>query len=98
MSERRRLPDRRAADLVAFEHDGRRWTATVGRFSDDRIAEVFLDAPKESPLVELAQDGALAASLALQSGCPLETLRHALSGREAGPLRTALALIEETRQ
>ena len=29
-------------------------------------------------LVELAPDGALPASLALQSGCPLETLRHAL--------------------
>jgi hypothetical protein len=93
-----RLPNRRAAELIDFEHDGRRWTATVGRFSDGRIAEVFIDGPKESPIVALAQDGALAASLALQSGCPLETLRHALSGREAGPLRTALALIEETGQ
>jgi hypothetical protein len=98
MFRRERLPNRRAAELVDFEHDGRRWTATVGRFFDGRIAEVFLDAPKESPLVELAQDGALAASLALQSGCPFETLRHALSGREAGPLRTGLALIEETGQ
>ena len=71
---------------------------TVGRFADGRIAEVFIDGPTESPIVALAQDGALAASLALQSGCPLETLRHALSGREAGPLRTALALIEETGQ
>ena len=94
MSDRERLPDRRVSDLVDFEHGGRKWTATFGRFADGRIAEVFLDAPKESPLVELAQDGALAASLALQSGCPLETLRHALSGREAGPLRIALALID----
>ena len=94
MSDRERLPDRRVSELVDFEHGGRKWTATFGRFADGRIAEVFLDAPKESPLVELAQDGALAASLALQSGCPLETLRHALSGREAGPLRTALALID----
>jgi hypothetical protein len=94
MSDRERLPDRRVSELVDFEHGGRKWTATFGRFADGRIAEVFLDAPKESPLVELAQDGALAASLALQSGCPLETLRHALSGREAGPLRIALALID----
>ena len=94
MTDRERLPDRRGAELVDFEHHGCKWTATFGRFADGSIAEVFLDAPKESPLVELAQDGALAASLALQSGCPLETLRHALSGREAGPLRTALALID----
>jgi hypothetical protein len=97
MPEREHLPDRRAADLVDFEHDRRRWTVTIGRYPDGRIAEIFLDAAKESPLVELAQDGALAASLALQSGCPLNTLRHALAGRHAGPLGVALGLIEETR-
>ena len=51
MSERERLPDRRAADLVDFEHDRRRWTASFGRFADGRVAEVFLDGPKESPIV-----------------------------------------------
>jgi ribonucleoside-diphosphate reductase alpha chain len=95
MPERERLPNRRAAELIDLEHGGRRWTVTVGRFADGRFAEIFLDAAKESPLVELAQDGALAASLALQSGCPLDTLRHALNGREAGPLEVALALIDE---
>ena len=97
MSDRERLPNRRVSELVDFEHHGCKWTATFGRFADGRIAEVFLDAPKESPLVELAQDGALAASLALQSGCPLNTLRHALAGRHARPLGVALGLIEETR-
>jgi hypothetical protein len=98
MSERERLPDRRAADLVDFDHDRRRWTVTIGRYPDGRVAELFIDAPKETPLVELAQESAIIASLALQSGCPLNTLRHAVSGRSAGPLRTALALIEETGQ
>jgi ribonucleoside-diphosphate reductase alpha chain len=42
---------------------------------------------------ELAQDTAIVASIALQSGCPLETLRHALSGRGEGPLSAALELI-----
>jgi hypothetical protein len=98
MSERERLPSRRAADVIDLEHGGRRWTVTVGRFADGRVAEIFLDAAKESPLVELAQDGALAASLALQSGCPLATLRHALAGRQAGPLGVALALIDEAQR
>jgi hypothetical protein len=91
---RERLPNRRKAESLDFEHGGHRWTLTVGRFPDGRVAEVFLDAAKESPLVELAQDCALAASLALQSGCPLATLRHALTGREAGPLGAALGLID----
>lgn len=60
-----------------------------------RLAEIFLDAAKESPLVELAQESAIVASLAMQSGCPLEVLRHALAGRGAGPLGAALALIED---
>ena len=96
MPERERLPNRRAADLVNFEHDRGRWTVTIGRYPDGRIAEIFLDAAKESPLVELAQESAIIASLALQSGCPLNTLRHAVSGRSAGPLGAALGLIEGT--
>jgi hypothetical protein len=91
---RERLPNRRKAEVFDFDHGGRRWTLTVARFSDGRVAEVFLDGSKEAAVVALAQESAIVASLALQSGCPLETLRHALSGRNAGPLGAALALIE----
>jgi hypothetical protein len=94
---RERLPDRREAELVDFEHSGRRWTVAVGRFADGRIAELFLDAAKEAPLVELAQESAIVASLALQSGCAVETLHHALAGRNEGPLGAALALVSGAR-
>jgi hypothetical protein len=50
MPERERLPNRRAAELIDFEHDRGRWTVTIGRYPDGRIAEIFLDAAKESPL------------------------------------------------
>jgi len=95
MSERERLPNRREAELVNLTHAQRRWTMTIGRFADGRIAEVFLDGPKEAPIVELAQESAIVASLALQSGCPIETLRHALAGRNAGPLGAALELVND---
>jgi hypothetical protein len=94
MAERARLPNRRKAELLDFEHGGRRWTATVGRFPDGRIAEVFIDGSKEAAIVDLAQESAIVATLALQSGCALETLRHALAGRGAGPLGAALALVD----
>jgi hypothetical protein len=42
----------------------------------------------------MAQEAAIVASLALQAGCPLETLRHALDGRAEGPLAAAFAAIE----
>jgi hypothetical protein len=95
MSERERLSNRRAAEMFDFEHNGRPWTLTVGRFGDGRIAEVFLSTNKLSAVAELAAEAAIVASLALQSGLPLETLRHALDGRDAGPLGAALAIIGE---
>jgi hypothetical protein len=95
MSVRARLPDRRAAELVDFVHVGRRYTITVGRFADGRVAEVFLDLPKASDLAEMARESALAASLALQSGCSVQTLRHALAHRYAVPLGAALDLVED---
>jgi hypothetical protein len=94
---RERLPNRRLSEVVDFQHDGRRWTLTIGRFSDGRLAELFIDAAKTSALSEIAADAAIIASLALQSGCPLETLRHALDGRSAGPLGMALRLVGGAR-
>jgi hypothetical protein len=97
VSERERLPDRRRAELVDFEHAGRRWTLTIGRNPAGAVREVFLDAPKASPIAEMARESALTASLALQHGASLESLRHALSGREIGPLGAALSLLEGER-
>jgi ribonucleoside-diphosphate reductase alpha chain len=92
---RERLPDRRNAEVIDFVHLKRRWTATIGRFPDGRVAELFLDGEKVDPLSELAQDVAIVASIALQSGTSLSTLRHALAGRGEGPLSAVLNLIEE---
>ena len=97
MSDRERLPNRRGAELVDFEHGGRRWTLTVGCFADGRVGEVFLDTPKASAIGEIAADAAIAASVAFQHGAPLETVRHALADRRAGPLGAALALIDASK-
>src|ERR1700722_13124107 len=94
MSDRERLPNRRVSELVDFEHAERRWTLTVGRFADGRVGEVFLDTPKASAIGEIAADAAITASVAFQHGAPLETVRHALADRRAGPLGAALALID----
>lgn len=93
MSERERLPNRRAAELVEFQHGERRWTATVGRFPDGALAEIFLHAGKDTPVLALAQDAAILASIALQHGAPADVILHALNGRDVGPLAAALNLI-----
>jgi hypothetical protein len=90
---RERLPNRRGAETIAFEHGGWRWRASFARFGDGRLGEVFLDAERESPIAEAARESALLASLALQHGCAVETLLHALDGRDIGPLAAALAAV-----
>jgi hypothetical protein len=97
---RDRLPNRRAAVTFAFEHDGSNYQATVGYFPDGRIGELFLNHDRgESLLDVLTHDAAILASLALQWGCPLDDIRHALKrdvrGVAASPIGAALDRITQ---
>jgi hypothetical protein len=92
---RRRLPNKRPSETVSFERDNLHYCMTVGRFADGSIGEIFLNAaPHNSLLDVLASDSAILASLALQHGCPLKVITHALRrdsrGKAASPIGEAL--------
>jgi hypothetical protein len=92
---RDRLPNKRACETIAFERDGSHYQMTIGYYADGRPGEVFLNADRSNSLLDvLASDGAILASIALQFGAPLETIRHALkrnsSGEAASPIGAAL--------
>jgi hypothetical protein len=94
---RQRLRNRRPHWLYRFESGGQMYTGGIGRFDDGGIAEIFINGSKVGTAAETnAQDAAIVASLALQHGCPIETIRHALarSGGAAGPLATFLGKVE----
>jgi hypothetical protein len=98
MTSRERLPNRRFSESFAVACAGLRYTATISRFPDGRLAEVFLSNTKPSSQSDVnARDAAVAASLALQFGCPLETLRRALlrdpNGNPSTPLGCALDFV-----
>ena len=100
MSERRRLPNRRASETFDLESQGLKFTCTVSRFSDGSVAEVFLQNHKAGSMAGInAQDAAVVCSLALQHGVPLDVIRRALmrdfKGRASGPLATALDMLAE---
>jgi hypothetical protein len=99
---RQRLPNRRGHELLDFEHGGIRYTAGVGRFEDGTLAEIFLNTAKQGTAIDVnARDAAVAVSLLLQHGCPVDTLRQALTrngdGSGSGPLAHALDLLAEWR-
>jgi hypothetical protein len=94
-STRKRLPQRRASETFNIECAGLAFTVTVGRFEDGGVAEVFVTNHKAGSTAGImASDAAVLASIALQYGAPLETLRAALmrdgGGRAMGPVGVVL--------
>jgi hypothetical protein len=98
MTDRVRLPNRRASEQIAFECGGFTFIATVSRFLDGRIAEIFLTNGKCGSDSDVsARDTAVVASIAFQHGVPLDVIRKALmrdsQGRPSGPLGVVLDLL-----
>jgi hypothetical protein len=92
---RERLPDRRGCEGFDVEALGLKFHATVGRFADGRLAEVFLTNHKAGSMAGvLASDSAVLCSLLLQHGVSVDLIRHALmrdpQGNASSPLGRVL--------
>jgi hypothetical protein len=71
---RERLPNRRESETFELRAAGLDYSATVSRFTDGRVAEIFLSNHKHGSSADTAaRDSAVVCSLALQYGVPLET-------------------------
>jgi ribonucleoside-diphosphate reductase alpha chain len=97
---RERLRNRRANESFVVEAFNLKFTITISRFDDGRLGEIFATNHRaQSAAGIMASDAAIAASLALQFGCPAEVLRKAMSrdahGRASSPLGRALDLLAE---
>src|SRR6516164_2619503 len=97
-ARRERLPARRGSENFSFELDGLRFTATVSRFADGRIGELFLTNHKAGNQTDTnARDAAIIFSFAVQCGADAEAIRRALcrdaAGRALGPVAMALDIL-----
>lgn len=100
MSKRERLDNRRRSENFTFELDGLKFTATVSRFPDGRVSELFLNNHKAGNQSDTnARDAAILLSFALQHGADINAIRKSLcrdsTGRALGPVAAALDLIAE---
>lgn len=85
------VPNRRYSEIVPFTHGGIAYEGQISYLQDGAPIEIFLDGGKAGTAIQsVARDSAVAVSLALQYGAPLETLRKAMTrnddGLAAGPL------------
>jgi len=97
---RERLRNRRFSETFNLECNGLHYAATISRFADGRLAEIFLANHKSGSQADAnARDSAVVCSLALQYGVPLDVIRLALlrdsQGRASTPLGTALDVIAD---
>src|SRR5262245_62275754 len=98
LGNRERLPNRSAAETFEVKVNGLRYTATVSRFADGRIGELFLTNHKSNSQADTnARDSSIALSFAIQHGADPHAIRRALRrdsrGRVSGPLGAALDLL-----
>jgi ribonucleoside-diphosphate reductase alpha chain len=97
---RQRLCSRHTHELLNCDYAGFAVTVGIGRFDDGRVAEIFLNVAQTGTAIEtVARDSAVVASIALQYGADIETIRRALCrdarGAATGPLGAALDMIAE---
>ena len=103
MTHRRELPNRRFGQTIDFSVGDQHYIATVGFFDGGEPAEIFINSSMKvgSTADVNAIDAAFAVSLALQYGCPAETLRAGMKrnvdGSPQGPLGAALDAVVEKR-
>jgi hypothetical protein len=97
MTERQRLPNRRASTTFNFNCGPHRYTVSYFP-GTDQLAEIFLgNGCAGSDVDAAAKDSAVVASIALQHNVPVEVIRQALlrdpRGRASSPLGQALDIL-----
>jgi hypothetical protein len=95
---RERLENRRPSELFEVESLKLPFTVSVSKYSDGRLAEIFINNHKAGSAAGImASDLAVVCSIALQHGVPVEVIRRALmrdaQGRATSPLGVALDLL-----
>jgi 4-hydroxyphenylpyruvate dioxygenase-like putative hemolysin len=104
--KRDRLPNRRNVESIEFAAGipGKEiaYMASLGFYPDGRLGEIFLSSGRSgTDLVVSTYETAVAASFALQFGCPVEEMARAMprtsDGMPEGPLGTLLDRLIATK-
>jgi hypothetical protein len=88
------MPNRRPALTFTFELGGLQYVCTVGRYSDGRLAELFISSPKTNSAADVAaRDEAILVSLLLQHNCNVTTIAHAITRNSDGTATGVIGVV-----
>ena len=91
---RKNLPSRRPAATLTLVHRNQPLTMTAGFHDDGTLGEVFIDVAKSgTDLAHVAHDAAVAISLGLQHGVPIEAIQHAVARDSNGAPSSILGVV-----
>jgi ribonucleoside-diphosphate reductase alpha chain len=98
-SERRKMPDRRKGYIQKAMIGDHKVYLHIGEYDDGRVGEIFIDTNKEGELVRsLMNNFAIAISLGLQYGVPLEEYVDAFINTKFEPVWKKLKVMIEFYQ
>jgi len=84
--QQERLPNRRKGYTQKASIDGRKVYLRTGEYDDGRVGEIFVDLPKEDATTRsLMNNIAIAISIGLQYGVPLEEFVESFAGTRFEP-------------
>jgi hypothetical protein len=100
---RQQLPDRRASETFSFQVGGLQYIATVSRFADGSVGEIFISNHRSNSQADTsARDSAIVFGIAVQCGADVEVIRQALCrdgrGNASGPLAAALDILAKDQR
>jgi hypothetical protein len=94
VGQRQRLANRRPSETFDIEHAGLRYTATISRFGDGSLGELFVCNHKAGSASDVAaRDAGILVSLCLQHGCSVERIARALSRNTDGSASGAIGAV-----
>ena len=99
MPNRERLPHRRAGIRVTIGSGTNQVILSTGEYPDGRVGEIFLDHQREGTFGrDVLKAFAIAVSLGLQYGIPMDVFQHAYRDFKMEPdlLRGIFEMLEET--
>jgi hypothetical protein len=97
MADRASLPHRRQSFRLTFEHEGVANAATYSLFPDGRLAEAFLEGGKPGSAIQVfSRDAAIALSIAIQYGVPMEIISRCVDAGPVGAFLRRITAMEPT--